>query len=302
MIYPNEKWLITGGTGSFSEHAIPYILNKYHPNELVVFSRDEYKQFNMRKDAASCIRFEIGDIRDKPRLDRAMNGVRYVIHTAALKHVRTAEDDPLEAIKTNVAGTSNVVEAANRVGARMVLLSTDKACEPINAYGATKMLAERITLAGNQSVVRYGNVMGSRGSVLHLFNQFARHGVFTITDKRCTRFAVTFKYAIDLATHALDAEYREPMMLVSKANAFRIVDLAAAFVDEPRFEEIGLYPGEKLHETLLSCQEMARAVDMSYYYYLPMDNGGKINKLQSYNSGDTQKLTVADLKGMVKGL
>jgi UDP-N-acetylglucosamine 4,6-dehydratase len=300
MIYANAKWLITGGTGSFASHAIPYILEKYDPSEIVVYSRDEYKQYEMRKTEDERVTFEIGDVRDKARLDRAMKGVRYVIHSAALKHVHTAERDPREAIKTNVAGTANVVDAANRVGARMVLLSTDKACEPINAYGATKMLAERITLDGNQSVVRYGNVIGSRGSVFDVFRKMADYGVFKLTDRRCTRFGVTFEYAIELAIHALTGEYPTAEMLVSKANAFYVEDLAYAFAEDAVITERGLSPGEKIHETLMTAYEAYRAVDIGWYYSLPPDAGGSPRGLKPYTSEHAPKLYSSELRELIE--
>jgi UDP-N-acetylglucosamine 4,6-dehydratase len=302
MPYRNKVWMITGGTGSFASHAIPHILEHYEPREIVIFSRDEYKQYQMRKDADGRLRFEIGDVRDAQRIYRAMKGVDYVIHAAALKHVHTGEANPLEVIKTNIAGTQNVVDASNGRGARMVLLSTDKACEPINAYGASKMLAERVTLAGNQVVVRYGNVIGSRGSVFDVFRKMAEQGEFTVTDMRCTRFGVTFDYAIGIACHALSGEYQEPALYVSKAGAFSIVDLVDAFDTDAPINERGLTPGEKLHETLMTGQEAARAIEMGWYYYVPEDVGGKMEKLDPYTSDTAPRYSVQDLREMVEAL
>jgi len=303
MIYIDEKWLITGGTGSFAERAIPYILDNYKPREIVVFSRDEYKQHEMKKTADERVSFAVGDIRDRARIDRAMKNVRYVIHAAALKHVATGEADPLEVIKTNVAGTQNVVDACNRVGARMVLLSTDKACEPINTYGATKMLSERITLAGNQAVVRYGNVIGSRGSVVGVFREMAKTGHFTLTDERCTRFLVTFDYAIKLAIQALDAEYPEAMMLVSKVDSFYIEELCYAMVNREQtcsITERGLSVGEKLHETLLTAEEAGRAVDMGWYYHLYEPDEHDLG--QPYTSGPDTTIGETQLREVLETL
>jgi len=240
------KYLITGGTGSFGKRYVKW-LSENTDAEIVVFSRSEEKQWEMKKNYPD-VKYIIGDVRDRESVFIAMKGCDYVIHTAALKHVATGENQPWETIQTNVNGTKNVVDAANKHGAKMVLLSTDKAVMPVNLYGASKMAAEKITIAGGQRVVRYGNVFGSSGSILHIFKKQAAQGdLFTITDHRMTRFILTFDQAIDLVNIALNnVGYTIPGNL----KGINIVDLAYAFDSKAEFTEIGMQPGEKLHELL----------------------------------------------------
>ena len=197
------KYLITGGTGSFGKRYVKW-LTENTDAEIVVFSRDEYKQWEMKKEYTGVHYYRIGNLRDRDAVRSAMKGCDYVVHTAALKHVKTGENQPWENIKTNIIGTQIVVEESNRIDATMVLLSTDKAVQPVNLYGASKMAAEKITIAGGQKVVRYGNVFGSRGSILHIFKQQAAQGdLFTITDKRMTRFILTLDEAVNIVNIAL---------------------------------------------------------------------------------------------------
>ena len=295
-------YFITGGTGSFGSHFV-----KQHRNEaIVVYSRDEQKQYEMRKWAHNCT-FVIGDVRDADRVAWAIQTYQptYVIHAAALKHVRTGEEHPYECVRTNIAGTQNVVDAvcASDVD-HAVILSTDKACEPVNLYGATKMVAERLWLSGNDrrkafTAVRYGNVLGSRGSVLHVFGQYKKGDKFRIHDKRMTRFAVTLDYAVALVRTALVAD--PGTTLVSKVPALRITDLARAFDRNAEFEECGIGAGEKLAESLMTQYEMVRAIDLSDHYELPVDSGGEMpHTLSSYTSDSCDYLSVDELEEMVR--
>jgi len=196
------------------------------------------------------VKYIIGDIRDKEAVDNAIQGCDYVVHTAALKHVATGENQPWETIQTNINGTKNVVDASNKYGAKMVLLSTDKAVQPVNLYGASKMAAEKLTIAGGQRVIRYGNVFGSSGSILHIFKEQASRGhLFTITDHRMTRFIVTFDEAIEIVNKALHSEPKS-ITLPTNLRGINIPDLAHAFDDNAKFDEIGIQPGEKYHELL----------------------------------------------------
>lgn len=263
------KYLITGGTGSFGTHFVDWL---YHntDDEVVVYSRDELKQWQMRKQYGDRVQFIIGDVRDAFSTLRVMEGVDRVVHAAALKHVHTGEEQPWESIQTNLVGTKHVVEACNSAGAKMVLLSTDKAVEPVNAYGATKMLAERLTLAGGQKVVRYGNVFGSRGSVLHIFkDQAAKGHEFTITDGAMTRFIITFEQAISVVMSAFE---NDKAITIPELKSIYITDLARAFDEKATFKEIGIQAGEKLAEKLdlwytsdraekLSVEEIRRLID-----------------------------------------
>ena len=245
------KYLITGGTGSFGKHYVQWLTDNTNA-EIVVFSRCEYKQWEMRKQFPD-VEYIIGDIRDQGAINNAMNGVDYIVHAAALKHVRTGEVQPWETIRTNIEGTRNVVTSVKyaNIGAKMVLLSTDKAVEPVNLYGASKMIAERLVIAGGQRVTRYGNIFGSRGSVLHIFKEQAAQGdLFTITDRRMTRFIVTFDEAIKLVNKALDGD--PGIYLPTKIRGINITDLALAFDDKAKFTEIGIQPGEKMAELLSS--------------------------------------------------
>lgn len=260
--------LITGGTGSFGQEFAKKILAEYKPRRVVIYSRDEYKQYMMRKKLAGYeeqLRFFLGDVRDKSRLLRAFEGVNYVVHAAALKQVPALEYNPTEAVNTNVMGADNIVDAAIDTGVEKVIaLSTDKAVNPINLYGATKLVAEKIFVAANFygggrvkfSGVRYGNVMGSRGSVIPLFMRLKKDGVkeFPITDERMTRFWITMGQSADLVIKALEvAEGGE--VFVPKVPSMKIIDLARAIEPSCTFKYIGIRPGEKVHESLISYDE-----------------------------------------------
>ena len=268
----NKTILITGGTGSFGHEFTERLLTKHNPRKAIIYSRDEYKQYVMRKKFSSYeeqLRFFLGDIRDKNRLLRAFEGVDYVIHAAALKQVPALEYNPTEAVNTNVMGADNIVDAAIDRGVKKVVsLSTDKAVSPINLYGATKLVAEKIFIAANAygggkvkfSGVRYGNVMGSRGSVIPLFMRLKKEGIkeFPITDERMTRFWITLEQSVDLVIKALqEAEGGE--IFIPKIPSMKIVDLARAIEPKCKFRFTGIRPGEKLHESLISYDE-ARSV------------------------------------------
>jgi UDP-N-acetylglucosamine 4,6-dehydratase len=252
------KLLITGGTGYLGQALTRYLLAETDL-DIKVYSRDEYKQWVMSSEIPSPrVEYVLGDVRDSERVFHACRGVDYIVHAAALKHVWAGEQHPGEVIRTNIEGTRNVVDAANANGASMVLVSSDKAVAPANLYGCTKMAAEALTLNGNQRVVRYGNVFGSRGSVLHKFKEWVAKGhTFKITDYRMTRFVITINEAIDLVMDTLDMPPRT--LNIPTLPAMRIVDLAKAFDPEANVEEIGIQPGEKLHESLSEKQSSNNA-------------------------------------------
>jgi UDP-N-acetylglucosamine 4,6-dehydratase/5-epimerase len=262
----NSSILITGGTGSFGHTFIPMTLKKYNPKKIVILSRDEMKQWEMAKlfKGDSRVRFMIGDVRDKDRLYRALNGIDYVVHAAATKIVPTAEYDPFECVKTNVFGAMNLIDACIDKGVkRIVALSTDKASAPSNLYGATKLTSDRLFISGNSytgghntrfSVVRYGNVMGSRGSVIPFFMSIAKDGVFPITDNRMTRFMISLEEGVELVWHAFD-DMKGGEIYVKKIPSMKVTDLALAVDDEARQEEVGIRPGEKLHEQMIGPED-----------------------------------------------
>ena len=318
----NKTLLITGGTGSFGKKCIQIILEKYQPQKLIIFSRDELKQFEMSQHWSvskyPCIRYFIGDVRDRVRLIRAFHGVDYVIHAAALKQVPAAEYNPAEAIKTNIMGAMNVIDAAlqNNVK-RVVALSTDKACNPINLYGATKLCADKLFLAANVytgvdretnfNIVRYGNVLGSRGSVVPFFKERAKTGVLPITDPRMTRYWITLDQAVHFVLHVLALNARGGLF-IPKIPSMRITDLAKSIAPECKQEIVGIRPGEKVHETLVGEDEGRNATEYKDCYVIwnsysqalenpAFDNGGKPCpvgfKYTSENNPD--KLTVEDL-------
>lgn len=244
-----KKILVTGGTGTVGRAFINWALKNQPQYEIICFSRDELKQFEMSLEVKGNVFYAIGDVRDKESITAAAEDCDYIIHTAALKHVRTGERYPIEVVKTNVIGTKNVVDAANYNRAKMVLVSTDKAVQPENLYGATKMIAEHFTLTGNQRVVRFGNIFGSRGSVLHRFRQmYELEGIFKIHDKRMTRFIVTANEAANYIWLTVNSSPGK--VFVPALKAISIVDLAYAFDPEAKIEEIGAEKGEKIHEFL----------------------------------------------------
>lgn len=261
----NKTILVTGGTGSFGNTFVPMTLEKYNPKKLIIYSRDEMKQWNMAKkfQGDERVRFFIGDVRDKDRLYRALNGVDYVVHAAATKIVPTAEYNPFECIKTNVNGAMNIIDACIDSGVkRVVALSTDKASSPVNLYGATKLCSDKIFIAGNSysggktkfAVVRYGNVMGSRGSVIPYFLETAKTGKLTITDKRMTRFMISLEQGVELVWHAFnDMEGGE--IYVKKIPSMNICDIATAVDERAEQVEVGIRPGEKLHEQMIGVED-----------------------------------------------
>ena len=262
----NSSILITGGTGSFGNAFIPMTLEKFNPKKIVVFSRDEMKQWEMAKiyKDESRIRFLIGDVRDKDRLHRALDGIDYVVHAAATKIVPTAEYDPFECVKTNVIGAMNLIDACiDKKIKRIVSLSTDKASSPANLYGATKLTSDRLFVAGNSysgahdtrfSVVRYGNVMGSRGSVIPFFLSIAENGVFPITDERMTRFMITLEEGVELVWHAFN-DMKGGEIYIKKIPSMKVTDIAKAISANAKQDIIGIRPGEKLHEQMIGIED-----------------------------------------------
>ncbi len=269
--------LVTGGTGSFGKAFIDATLRRTSATRVVVLSRDELKQQDMQRRYAGerRMRFFIGDVRDVDRLRRAFSGVDYVVHAAALKQVPTAEYNPFEAVKTNIHGAQNVIDAAIDEGVRRVVaLSTDKACSPVNLSGATKLVSDRLFIAGNAyaggtatrfAVVRYGNVVGSRGSVVPLFRDLAKTGTLPITDERMTRFWLTLDRAVDFVFASL-ASMGGGELFVPKIPSMRVVDLAAAIAPNAKLEVVGIRPGEKLHEEMISASDARSTVDMGSHY------------------------------------
>lgn len=270
-MFTDKTILITGGTGSFGNTFVPMTLAKYNPKKIIIFSRDEMKQWDMAKkfEGDPRVRFFIGDVRDKERLYRALDGVDYVVHAAATKIVPTAEYNPFECIKTNINGAMNLIDACiDRGIKRVVALSTDKASSPINLYGATKLASDKLFVAGNSyagghetrmAVVRYGNVMGSRGSVIPFFMSIKDKGELPITDDRMTRFMISLEEGVELVWHAFeDMEGGE--IYVKKIPSMKVTDLARVVAPDAAQKIVGIRPGEKLHEQMISAED-------SYYTY-----------------------------------
>lgn len=277
-LFKGSSVLITGGTGSFGGEFVRYVLKHFKPRRIIVFSRDEMKQWHMSQSIASDprVRFFIGDVRDPERLHRALDGVDFVVHAAATKIVPTAEYNPFECVKTNVLGAMNVIDACiNQNVKKVVALSTDKACSPANLYGATKLTSDKLFVNGNQytagktkfSVVRYGNVLGSRGSVIPFFMEKRATGVLPITDKRMTRFLITLQKAVETVLFAFsDMEGSE--IYVKKIPSINIIDLARVIAPEAHLEFIGVRPGEKLHEQMLSFEDSWSTYEYAGYFKL----------------------------------
>lgn len=280
--------LITGGTGSFGQKFTRRILNEYEPKKIIIYSRDEYKQYVMRaafekefgqEVVKSKLRFFIGDVRDRERLYRAFDGVDVVIHSAALKHVTVAEYNPIEAIRTNIDGATNIIDAAiDRGVERVVALSTDKAVSPVNLYGATKLVSDKLFVSANAyaggkkttfSVVRYGNVTGSRGSVVPFFARLIKEGVkeLPITDMRMTRFWITLDEGVNLVFHALE-HARGGEIFVSKIPSYTVTDLARAMAPEAKQQEVGIREGEKLHEVMITPEDSRLTYDYGTHYII----------------------------------
>jgi UDP-N-acetylglucosamine 4,6-dehydratase len=267
----NSTILVTGGTGSFGNAFVPMTLEKYNPKKIIIFSRDEMKQWEMAKKFSKehRVRFFIGDVRDKERLYRALDNVDYVVHAAATKIVPTAEYNPFECIKTNVYGAMNLIDACiDKKVKGVVALSTDKASSPINLYGATKLTSDKLFVAGNAyagehgsrfSVVRYGNVMGSRGSVIPFFLSLREKGILPITDNRMTRFMISLEQGVELVWHAFE-DMVGGEIYVKKIPSMKVTDLARVIAPNCRHEVIGIRPGEKLHEQMIGAED-------AYYTY-----------------------------------
>jgi UDP-N-acetylglucosamine 4,6-dehydratase (inverting) len=273
----NSTILITGGTGSFGHAFMPMTLARYNPKKVIVFSRDEMKQWEMAKLYGDDprVRFFIGDVRDRERLYRAFDGVDYVVHAAATKIVPTAEYNPFECIKTNVNGAMNVIDAAiDKKVKGVVALSTDKASSPINLYGASKLASDKLFVAGNSyvgehetrfSVVRYGNVMGSRGSVIPFFMSTADKGVLPITDTRMTRFMISLEQGVELVWHAFD-DMVGGEIYVKKIPSMKVTEIAKAVAPEARHEIVGIRPGEKLHEQMIGIEDAAHTYEYAEHF------------------------------------
>ena len=317
--------LITGGTGSFGRSFVPSTLKKYNPKRLVIFSRDEMKQWEMAKlfKDDSRVRFFIGDVRDKERLHRALYNVDFVVHAAATKIVPTAEYNPFECIKTNVNGAMNLIDACiDQKVQKVVALSTDKASSPINLYGATKLASDKLFVASNSSyasghrtcfsVVRYGNVMGSRGSVIPFFMSLKDKGVLPITDTRMTRFMISLDQAVELVWHAID-DMLGGEIYVKKIPSMRVLDIASAVAPNAKHKIIGIRPGEKLHEQMIGSEDSHSTYEYSKYYkILPQINEWDKDKLRIkkgkklpndfiYNSdGNSEWMTKSELHKWIK--
>lgn len=329
-MFKNKSILITGGTGSFGQAFINKILSKeiYKKiKKIVVYSRDELKQTQLQnkidKTKQSKFRFFIGDIRDKDRLNRALEGIDIVIHCAALKHVPIAELNPFEFVKTNVFGANNVVEACLDQNVKNVIaLSTDKAVSPINLYGATKLCSDKIFTSANLmkgkrnikfSVVRYGNVFGSRGSVVPLFLDQVKSGFFTLTNKNMTRFNITLKQAVDMVLWSINNNIGGEI-LVPKIPSFKLIDLAKAIDKNCKIKFVGIRPGEKIYEELISKADSANTYDLGSYYsvveknqlslinYYNKKKYKKVTLGFEYNSSNNNKfLTINELKQLISG-
>jgi UDP-N-acetylglucosamine 4,6-dehydratase len=273
----NSSILITGGTGSFGHTFVPMTLEKYNPRRLVIFSRDEMKQWEMAKIYGNDdrVRFFIGDVRDKDRLSRALHGVDFVVHAAATKIVPTAEYNPFECVKTNVIGAMNLIDACIDQGVkRVVALSTDKASSPINLYGATKLTSDKLFIAGNSysgsedtrfAVVRYGNVMGSRGSIIPFFLSIADKGVIPITDERMTRFMIALEQGVDLVWHAFE-DMVGGEIYVKKISSMKVTDVALACAPNAKCKIVGIRPGEKLHEQMIGPQDAPHTYEYDEHF------------------------------------
>lgn len=322
----NDKTiLITGGTGSFGKKCTEIILKRYAPGKLIIFSRDELKQFEMsqifpEKDHP-CLRYFIGDVRDVDRLYRAFDGVDYVIHAAALKQVPTAERNPFEVIRTNILGAENVINAAiDRDVKKVIALSTDKASNPVNLYGATKLCSDKLFISGNSYsgkhgtkflVVRYGNVIGSRGSVIPLFRKMRETGVIPITDPRMSRFWITLEQGVDFVLKCL-AISEGGELFVPKIPSMNIMELAKAIAPDCKHKIFGIRPGEKLHEVLIAEDDARHTLEFDDFYIIEpefnwwsgekhLSNGGKLVRegfVYASNTND-RWLTVEELRELI---
>lgn len=319
--------LITGGTGSFGKKCTEILLKRYKPKKLIIFSRDELKQFEMSQTFSDkeypCMRYFIGDVRDKERLHRAFSGVDCIIHAAALKQIPATEYNPFEAVKTNILGAQNIINVAIDQGVKKVIaLSTDKAANPINLYGATKLCSDKLLIAGNAyvgqkdsvfSVVRYGNVVGSRGSVIPYFMQEKRTGVLPITDPRMTRFWITLEQSVKFVLQSLELMVGGEIF-VPKIPSMNIIDLAKAICPGCKTEIVGIRQGEKLHEVMITRDDARNTVEFNDYYVIKStfryferrfsEEGCKpVNEDFEYNSKTNPwQLSIDELKKMIKSL
>ncbi|MGB3367250.1 MAG: UDP-N-acetylglucosamine 4,6-dehydratase (inverting) [Acidaminobacteraceae bacterium] len=323
----NKTILITGGTGSFGKKFIQMTLERYKPKKIIIYSRDEFKQSQVRqlfKEHDSKMRYFIGDVRDKDRLYRAFDGVDYVIHAAAMKQVPACEYNPFEAIKTNILGAENIIDAAiDRGVSKVVALSTDKAVNPINLYGGTKLVSDKLFISANAysgdketvfSVVRYGNVAGSRGSVIPYFKDLIDKGAkeLPVTDLRMTRFWITLEEGVELVYKALE-ESKGGETYISKIPSFKITDLVTAMLGESSYKEIGIREGEKIDEVMITKEDSRLTFEYKDYYVIYphfewwskakhfTGGGNKITEGFEYNSeNNSQWLSVEDLKNMIR--
>ena len=280
-MFTGKTILLTGGTGSFGKRFVKRVLDEFKPRRLIIYSRDELKQHEMAKTFSEerfpSLRYFLGDVRDRERLSRAFSGVDYVVHAAALKHVPAAEYNPFEFIKTNVIGAQNIIEAAIERGVRKVVaLSTDKAANPINLYGATKLCSDKLFVAGNSytgdggtkfAVVRYGNVLGSRGSVVPFFLKQRNHGVLPITDERMTRFWITLDQGVNLVLRAFHAS-EGGEIFVPKIPSMKVLDVARAIGPTCDLKVVGIRPGEKLHECMISEEDAEHTFEFDDHFVI----------------------------------
>lgn len=319
----NSNILITGGTGSFGHAFVPMTLKKYNPKRLVIYSRDEMKQWEMAKLFKNDprVRFFIGDVRDKDRLYRAITDIDYVVHAAATKIVPTAEYDPFECVKTNVTGAMNLIDVCIDKGVKKVVsLSTDKASSPVNLYGATKLTSDRLFVAGNHysagytgfSVVRYGNVMGSRGSVIPFFISVAKKGVLPITDEKMTRFMISLEEGVGLVWHVFN-DMVGGEIYVKKIPSMKVTDIAKAVDSKAKQEVIGIRPGEKIHEEMISSGDAPYTYEYKgHYKILPsinswstdpnrINDGVKVSEDFTYTSDNNNDwMDIGTLKNWIK--
>lgn len=327
MTLDDKTILITGGTGSFGKCFTKYVLENYNPKKIIIYSRDEYKQFIMQgefKDYSDKLRFFIGDVRDKDRLMRAFKGVDFVVHAAALKQVPACEYNPNEAIKTNIHGAMNIIEAALDCGvSKVVALSTDKAVNPVNLYGGTKLVSDKLFIAANAyaglndinfSIVRYGNVAGSRGSIIPFFHNIIENGgdELPITDYRMTRFWISLDEAVKLVIKALE-EAKGGETFISKIPSFKVTDLAQAMLPGCKMPEVGIRPGEKLHEIMVTTEDSMTTYEYDKHFIvfpqvkytdkqMVEPTGRKVPDGFSYSSGNnTEWLSVEDIKKLLEG-
>lgn len=279
QVFRGKTILVTGGTGSFGKAFIKYVLENDSPKKIIIFSRDEMKQYFMKEEYKNnnLLEFVLGDVRDKDKLNLVCKGVDYIVHTAAIKIVPSAEENPTEAIKTNIFGAMNIIEAAvNNQVKKVIAFSTDKACNPVNLYGATKLCSDKLFIAANAfslskgtafSVVRYGNVIGSRGSIIPIFLEKKKEGVIPVTDERMTRFWISLEQGIKFVTNCLES-MAGGEIFIPKIPSMKIVDLAHAIGPECRIEYIGIKPGEKLHETMISPDDARNAIELEGGYII----------------------------------